>query len=82
MQIIKSVSSKIKPLQYIAIYYNGSIFNETDDIWCCHAHKKYSNIFLLYMMWQLHDGEKISSEKLNQIIVIWAKSATDDPNYK
>ena len=27
---IKSVSLKIEPLQYIAIYYNGSIFNETD----------------------------------------------------
>ena len=30
------------------------------------------------MMLQLHDGEKIDTEKLNQIIVIWAKSATDD----
>ena len=49
-----------------------------DDIWCCYASKKYSSIFLLYMMWQLHDGEKISSEKLNQIIVTWAKSATDE----
>ena len=29
---IKSVSSKIEPLQYIAIYYNGLIFNETDFI--------------------------------------------------
>ena len=28
-QHIKSVSSKIEPLQYIAIYYNGLIFNET-----------------------------------------------------
>ena len=28
--IIKSVSLKIEPLQYIAIYYDGSIFNETD----------------------------------------------------
>ena len=27
---IKSVSLKIEPLQYIAIYHNGSIFNETD----------------------------------------------------
>ena len=27
---VKSVSLKIEPLQYIAIYYNGSIFNETD----------------------------------------------------
>ena len=30
--LIKSVSLKIEPLQYIAIYYNGSIFNETDFI--------------------------------------------------
>ena len=29
---IKSVSLKFEPLQYIAIYYNGSIFNETDFI--------------------------------------------------
>ena len=28
--VVKSVSLKIEPLQYIAIYYNGSIFNETD----------------------------------------------------
>ena len=27
---LKTVSLKIEPLQYIAIYYNGSIFNETD----------------------------------------------------
>ena len=27
---LKSVSLKIEPLQYIAIYYDGSIFNETD----------------------------------------------------
>ena len=29
---VTSVSLKIEPLQYIAIYYNGSIFNETDFI--------------------------------------------------
>ena len=29
-QYITSVSLKIESLQYIAIYYNGSIFNETD----------------------------------------------------
>ena len=27
---IKSVSLKIEPLEYIAMYCNGSIFNETD----------------------------------------------------
>ena len=27
--VLKSVSLKIEPLLYIAIYYNGSIFNET-----------------------------------------------------
>ena len=27
---LNSVSLKIEPLQYIAIFYNGSIFNETD----------------------------------------------------
>ena len=27
--VLKSVSLKIEPLQYIAIYYDGSIFNET-----------------------------------------------------
>ena len=30
IDVLKSVSLKIEPLQYIAIYYNGSIFNETD----------------------------------------------------
>ena len=30
IRYIKSVSLKIAPLQYIAIYYYGSIFNETD----------------------------------------------------
>ena len=29
---IKSISLKIEKLQYIAIYYNGLIFNETDFI--------------------------------------------------
>ena len=29
-ELLKSVSLKIEPLQYIAMYYNGSIFNETD----------------------------------------------------
>ena len=28
IRYIKSVSLKIEPLQYIAIYYNGSIFND------------------------------------------------------
>ena len=30
--ILTSVSLKVEPLQYIAIYYNGLIFNETDFI--------------------------------------------------
>ena len=28
--LVKSVSLKIEPLEYIAMYCNGSIFNETD----------------------------------------------------
>ena len=31
--VLKSVSLKVEPLEYIAIYYNGSIFNETDVIY-------------------------------------------------
>ena len=29
-RIIKSFSLKIEPMQYIAMFYDGSIFNETD----------------------------------------------------
>ena len=32
VSVLTSVSLKIEPLQYIATYYNGSIFNETDFI--------------------------------------------------